>query len=88
MVFALLSGLARTQALTYGNGTDETASLEPHTINKATDEDFCTLCLHTSSSFGVGGCRSEFFTKARLRPCGVHFGDKASKSTAESGTAK
>lgn len=34
MVFALLSGLARTQALTYGNGTDEVrrprTTLSPH----------------------------------------------------------
>jgi len=44
----------------------QVATLGEHKIKPDTEKDFCTLCLHTASAFGVGGCRAEFFTKERF----------------------
>ncbi len=56
------------------SAVDEVATLEPHTINPDTAANFCTLCLNIVSSFGVGGCRTEFYTEENLKKCGINVG--------------
>ena len=55
------------------SGTDEVATLEPHTISAATDSNFCDLCVNRLPE-GVSGCRAEFYTSERLKKCGVPLG--------------
>mmetsp|Transcript_9571 Transcript_9571/g.22026 ORF Transcript_9571/g.22026 Transcript_9571/m.22026 type:complete len:93 (-) Transcript_9571:152-430(-) len=92
-MFALLVGLVGTQSLTWGSAADEVATLEPHTIKKDTEKNFCTLCMHIDTSFGIGGCRTEFYTNANLKKCGIDVGggkggDKKAKDAAKDATKK
>mmetsp|Transcript_41056 Transcript_41056/g.102756 ORF Transcript_41056/g.102756 Transcript_41056/m.102756 type:complete len:89 (+) Transcript_41056:48-314(+) len=64
--------------LTWTSAEDEVASTGSHTISAATSQDFCKLCLHISSSFATGGCRSEYFTDANLKKCGIPVGGSSS----------
>mmetsp|Transcript_17769 Transcript_17769/g.34751 ORF Transcript_17769/g.34751 Transcript_17769/m.34751 type:complete len:90 (+) Transcript_17769:83-352(+) len=57
--------------LTWTSGEDEVASTGDHTISASTKMNFCKLCLHISSSFATGGCRSEYYTNANLKKCGI-----------------
>ncbi len=56
------------------------ATLEPHTINKDTEKNFCDLCFNMDTSFGIGGCRSEFYTNKNLEKCGVVVGNGGKKA--------
>eukprot|EP00293_Proteomonas_sulcata_P006835 CAMPEP_0184322480 /NCGR_PEP_ID=MMETSP1049-20130417/124680_1 /TAXON_ID=77928 /ORGANISM="Proteomonas sulcata, Strain CCMP704" /LENGTH=80 /DNA_ID=CAMNT_0026643631 /DNA_START=151 /DNA_END=393 /DNA_ORIENTATION=- len=70
--------------LTYGSAADEVATLDPHEIKPDTDSNFCDLCIGNSDAFGLGGCRSEFYTNERLKKCGVVIGNSGKgDSTAE-----
>mmetsp|Transcript_18536 Transcript_18536/g.46809 ORF Transcript_18536/g.46809 Transcript_18536/m.46809 type:complete len:84 (-) Transcript_18536:106-357(-) len=77
--------------LTWTSAEDEVASTGTHTISAATSAGFCKLCLHISSSFGTGGCRSEYYTNANLKKCGIPVGGggkaKASTSGSSQGSA-
>eukprot|EP00281_Chroomonas_sp_CCMP1168_P014541 CAMPEP_0206221080 /NCGR_PEP_ID=MMETSP0047_2-20121206/5218_1 /ASSEMBLY_ACC=CAM_ASM_000192 /TAXON_ID=195065 /ORGANISM="Chroomonas mesostigmatica_cf, Strain CCMP1168" /LENGTH=68 /DNA_ID=CAMNT_0053643779 /DNA_START=193 /DNA_END=399 /DNA_ORIENTATION=+ len=65
--------------LTWASGEDEVASTGEHKMNKATADNFCKLCLNVESAFGVGGCRSEYYTDTNLAKCGIEVGKGASK---------
>mmetsp|Transcript_105207 Transcript_105207/g.169450 ORF Transcript_105207/g.169450 Transcript_105207/m.169450 type:complete len:85 (+) Transcript_105207:2-256(+) len=73
-------GLLYRSMLTWDSAADEVATLEPHTISAATDANFCDLCVNRVPE-GVSGCRSEFYTNARLTKCGVVVGGAAKAVT-------
>ena len=47
---------------------------ESQTMNPVLAANFCAWCLDLSSSIGVGGCRSEFYTDENLKKCGIDIG--------------
>jgi hypothetical protein len=53
-----------------------------HEMSPELSANFCAWCLDFTSSVGVGGCRSEFYTDENLKKCGVDIGTGLSNSTA------
>jgi hypothetical protein len=83
LVVVWICEVAMTLHCILSSAVDEVATLEPHTINPDTAANFCTLCLNITSSFGVGGCRTEFYTDENLKKCGIPVSD-SSKSGSNS----
>jgi hypothetical protein len=54
---------------------------ETHAMSPELSANFCAWCLDLTSSVGVGGCRSEFYTDENLKKCGIDIGTGLSNAT-------